>query len=90
VTAQAISRLKSFVSVVLPIIVTLGGFASFIFIRTEARAEAGERKVDALRVEHREADAGVKADIRELRHEVREMRHEMSELLQELRRERRR
>jgi hypothetical protein len=83
--------------VVLPIIVTLGGFASFIFIRTEARAEAGERKVDALRVEHREADAGVKSDIRELRREMaarddatrEELRQLRSEILQELRKDQR-
>lgn len=77
-TAQAAARLKAFVGLVLPIIVTLGGFAGFILVRTEARAEAGERKVDELRAEHRESDAGVRDDIKAARQEVQDLRNEMA------------
>ncbi|MFN3077362.1 MAG: hypothetical protein ABT940_10860 [Alphaproteobacteria bacterium] len=95
-TAQAAARLKAFVSVVLPIVVTLGGFAAFIFVRTEARADAGERKVDAVRHELREVDAGWRVEVRQMRRETREdlkaareeMRAVRDEIMLELRRRR--
>ena len=93
---NAINRLKAFVSVVLPIIVTLGGFAAFIFVRTEARADAGERKVDSVRAELREVDAGWRNEVQQMRRETREdlkaareeMRAVRDEIMSELRRRR--
>lgn len=93
---RALERLKAFVSVVLPIVVTLGGFAGFVLMRTEARADNGERKVDALRAELHAVDAGWRGEVqlmrRETREDLRQTREELqalrAEIMQELRRRR--